>query len=140
MPRGFRSHRMDQTKIWHYNCFVFESSNVRLTLRRFGYELTMYFPISRLITLFLYMVAELSALQSIVNSLTGLNGLPVVIVQCAVTTIYTCVYMYCLIIFHLPNHFVSSWRISHIFYHRQYPRSHGRRSHFRRGHLGWGGD
>lgn len=35
------------------------------------------------------MVAELSALQQIVNSLTGLDGLPVVIVQCAVTTIYT---------------------------------------------------
>lgn len=39
--------------------------------------------------MFLYMVAELSALQQIVNLLTGLNGLPVVIVECAVTTIYT---------------------------------------------------
>ena len=38
------------------------------------------------------MVAELSALQQIVNALTGLNGLPVVIVECAVTTIYTCKY------------------------------------------------
>lgn len=45
--------------------------------------------IFRLITLFLYMVAELSALQQIVNALTGLNGLPVVIVECVVTTIYT---------------------------------------------------
>jgi cAMP phosphodiesterase len=36
------------------------------------------------------MVAELSALQQIVNALTGLNGLPVVIVQCVITTIYTC--------------------------------------------------
>jgi Na+/proline symporter len=44
---------------------------------------------SSLITLFLYMVAELSALQQIVNTLTGLNGLPVVIVECVVTTIYT---------------------------------------------------
>jgi Na+/proline symporter len=35
------------------------------------------------------MVAELSALQQIINSLTGLDGLPPVIVQCAVTTIYT---------------------------------------------------
>ncbi|KAI9860022.1 MAG: hypothetical protein M1813_006369 [Trichoglossum hirsutum] len=39
--------------------------------------------------MFLYMVAELSALQQIINSLTGLNGLPAVIVECAVTTIYT---------------------------------------------------
>lgn len=36
------------------------------------------------------MVAELSALQQIINALTGLNGLPVVIVECVVTTIYTC--------------------------------------------------
>lgn len=43
----------------------------------------------RLVTLFLYMVAELSALQQVVNALTGLNGLPAVIVECAVTTIYT---------------------------------------------------
>jgi Na+/proline symporter len=35
------------------------------------------------------MVAELSALQQIVTALTGMNGLPAVIVQCAVTTIYT---------------------------------------------------
>ena len=42
------------------------------------------------LTIFLYMVAELSALQQIVNALTGLDGLPVVIVQVVVTTIYTC--------------------------------------------------
>lgn len=45
--------------------------------------------VSSLITLFLYMVSELSALQQIVNALTGLNGLPAVIVQVVVTTIYT---------------------------------------------------
>ena len=36
------------------------------------------------------MVAELSALQQIITALTGLKGLPAVIVECAVTTIYTC--------------------------------------------------
>lgn len=35
------------------------------------------------------MVAELSALQQIISALTGLNGLPAVIVECSVTTIYT---------------------------------------------------
>jgi Na+/proline symporter len=55
-----------------------------------------------LITIFLYMVAELSALQQIVNALTGLNGLPVVIVQCAITTIYTCTST--LPSFNKPNH------------------------------------
>ncbi len=42
--------------------------------------------------MFLYMVAELSALRQAVNALTGMNGLPAVIVQCVVTTIYTCTY------------------------------------------------
>lgn len=35
------------------------------------------------------MVAELSALQQVVNLLTGLNGLPALIVQAAITTTYT---------------------------------------------------
>ena len=38
------------------------------------------------------MVAELSALQQIINALTGLSGLPAVITECAVTTIYTCTF------------------------------------------------
>ncbi|KAK5945768.1 hypothetical protein PMZ80_002976 [Knufia obscura] len=42
-----------------------------------------------LITIWLYLVAELSALQQVVNLLTGLNGLPAVIVECFVTTVYT---------------------------------------------------
>lgn len=40
-------------------------------------------------TIWLYMVAELSALQQVVSLLTGLDGLPAVIVQCFVTTVYT---------------------------------------------------
>lgn len=35
------------------------------------------------------MVAELSALQQVISLLTGLDGLPAVIVECVVTTIYT---------------------------------------------------
>ena len=50
---------------------------------------TNFLTSCRLITLFLYMVAELSALQQIINALTGLNGLPAVIVECSVTSIYT---------------------------------------------------
>lgn len=99
MPRGFRSDRMDQAKIWHYNCFVFEFSDVGLLFVGLVLSSPCSNPLPRLITLFLYMVAELSALQSIVNSLTGLNGLPVVIVQCAVTTIYTCKSMCCVVSF-----------------------------------------
>ena len=38
------------------------------------------------------MVAELSALQQIINALTGLRSLPAVIVECTVTTAYTCMF------------------------------------------------
>ncbi|KAL2410961.1 hypothetical protein ABEF95_001832 [Exophiala dermatitidis] len=59
------------------------------TRQRYGTITGLYLSALTLITIFLYMVAELSALQQIVNALTGLNGLPAVIVECAVTTIYT---------------------------------------------------
>ncbi|OAL05642.1 hypothetical protein IQ06DRAFT_211712 [Phaeosphaeriaceae sp. SRC1lsM3a] len=59
------------------------------TRQRYGAVAGLFLSACTLITIFLYMVAELSALQQIVNLLTGLNGLPVVIVECAVTTIYT---------------------------------------------------
>ncbi|KAF3941330.1 hypothetical protein ABW19_dt0203049 [Dactylella cylindrospora] len=42
-----------------------------------------------MITMFLYMVAELSAVNSVINLLTGLDGLPALIVEVVVTTIYT---------------------------------------------------
>lgn len=38
------------------------------------------------------MVAELSAVGQTVSALTGMDGLPVIIVQCVVTTLYTCKY------------------------------------------------
>ncbi|KAL8914145.1 MAG: hypothetical protein Q9171_001140 [Xanthocarpia ochracea] len=59
------------------------------TRQRYGVIAALYLSILTLITLFIYMVAELSALQQIINALTGLNGLWAVIAQCIVTTIYT---------------------------------------------------
>ncbi|KAE8835428.1 hypothetical protein HRS9122_07698 [Pyrenophora teres f. teres] len=59
------------------------------TRQRYGAVAGLFLSVCTLITMFLYMVAELSALQQIISLLTGLNGLPVVIVECAVTTIYT---------------------------------------------------
>jgi len=59
------------------------------TRQRYGIIAASYLSLLTLVTLFLYMVAELSALQQIINALTGLDGLPAVIVECAVTTIYT---------------------------------------------------
>ncbi|KAH7176279.1 hypothetical protein EDB81DRAFT_34311 [Dactylonectria macrodidyma] len=59
------------------------------TRQRYGVVTMLYLSFMTLVTLFLYMVAELSAIGQVVNALTGLDGLPVVIVQCVITTIYT---------------------------------------------------
>jgi hypothetical protein len=78
---------MDEAKIW-ISCWTLpQFVHVGCVLRA---EPIYFANKSSLITIFLYMVAELSSLQQIVTALTGLNGLPAVIVECAVTTIYTC--------------------------------------------------
>ena len=60
------------------------------TRQRYGLITALYLSFMTLVTLFLYMIAELSAIGQVVNALTGLDPLPVIIVECAVTTIYTC--------------------------------------------------
>ncbi|KAL7621237.1 hypothetical protein AAE478_008554 [Parahypoxylon ruwenzoriense] len=60
------------------------------TRQRYGIVTALYLGGLTLLTLFLYMVAELSAIGQVVGALTGLDGLPVVIVECIVTTAYTC--------------------------------------------------
>ncbi|GAB0133110.1 hypothetical protein EsDP_00001526 [Epichloe bromicola] len=59
------------------------------TRQRYGTITMLYLSFLTLVTLFLYMVAELSALGQVVSTLTGLDSLPVVIVECVITTIYT---------------------------------------------------
>ncbi|KAK7429708.1 hypothetical protein QQZ08_003734 [Neonectria magnoliae] len=59
------------------------------TRQRYGTVAMLYLSFMTLVTLFLYMVAELSAIGQVVTALTGLDGLPVIIVQCVITTIYT---------------------------------------------------
>jgi hypothetical protein len=60
------------------------------TRQRYGVFTALYLSFLTLATLFLYMIAELSALYQIMNALTGQDGLPMMIVEGAVTTIYTC--------------------------------------------------
>ncbi|KAI6716709.1 urea transporter [Diplocarpon mali] len=59
------------------------------TRQRYGVLAALYLSFLTLATMFLYMVAELSALQQIMTALTGMDGLPMLIVECVVTTIYT---------------------------------------------------
>jgi len=59
------------------------------TRQRYGIVTALFLSFLTLVTMFLYMVAELSALQQIMTALTGMYGLPMVIVECAVTTTYT---------------------------------------------------
>ncbi|KAI5844702.1 hypothetical protein BZA05DRAFT_409124 [Tricharina praecox] len=56
---------------------------------RFGVVASLYLSFLTVATMFLYMVAELSALGQVIETLTGLKGLPVIIVEVVVTTIYT---------------------------------------------------
>ena len=60
------------------------------TRQRYGVVAAIYLSFMTMLTLFLYMVSELSAIGQVVNLLTGLDGLPVIIVECIITTIYTC--------------------------------------------------
>lgn len=57
--------------------------------QRFGLIPCLYVSFFTCLTMFLFMIGELSALRSAIETLTGLNALGAVIVECAVTTIYT---------------------------------------------------
>ncbi|KAI5964240.1 uncharacterized protein KGF55_002182 [Candida pseudojiufengensis] len=57
--------------------------------QRFGIVTCLYLSFFTCLTMFLFMVGELSAIRGAIESLTGLNALGAVIVECVVTTIYT---------------------------------------------------
>lgn len=57
--------------------------------QRFGPVTALYLSFFTCLTMFLFMVGELSAIRSAIETLTGLNALGAVIVECVVTTIYT---------------------------------------------------
>lgn len=57
--------------------------------KRFGPVTALYLSFFTCLTMFLFMIGELSALKGAIESLTGLNAIGAVIVECAVTTIYT---------------------------------------------------
>ncbi|KAK4649601.1 uncharacterized protein QC761_120420 [Podospora bellae-mahoneyi] len=59
------------------------------TRQRYGDAAALFLSFMTLVTLFLYMVSELSAVGQVVNMLAGIDGLPVLIVECIITTIYT---------------------------------------------------
>ena len=60
------------------------------TRQRYGIPAALFLSLMTLITLFLYMIAELSAVGQVVEALTGFKPLPIMIAQAVVTTIYTC--------------------------------------------------
>lgn len=60
------------------------------TRQRYGVVTALWLSFLTLVTMFLYMVSELSAIGEAVNALTGLDALPILVVECVVTTIYTC--------------------------------------------------
>lgn len=59
--------------------------------KRYGIPTALYMSFFTCLTMFLYMIAELSAVRGAIETLTGINALGAVIVECVVTTIYTSV-------------------------------------------------
>lgn len=59
------------------------------TRQRYGIATALWLSFLTLVTMFLYMVSELSAIGQTINALTGIDALPVLIVECVITTIYT---------------------------------------------------
>jgi hypothetical protein len=109
------------------------------TRQRYGTVAMLYLSFMTLFTLFLYMVSELSALGQVVTLLTGLDGLPAMIVQCAITTIYTCKCCLLPTLAELESDFylLSSRWFQDLFHHGYHPGSHGHRSHHHRHYYDW---
>lgn len=58
---------------------------------RFGIPAALFLSVFSCLTMFVFMVSELTSVSSVITSLTGLDGLPATIVQVVVTLIYTAI-------------------------------------------------
>ncbi|CCE85550.1 Piso0_005156 [Millerozyma farinosa CBS 7064] len=56
---------------------------------RFGVITALYLSFFTCLTMFLFMISELAAIRTAIETMTGLNALAAVIVECVVTSIYT---------------------------------------------------
>lgn len=56
---------------------------------RFGLIAGWYLGACTILTVFLFMVSEVASLKFAIETIAGINALPVIIVECVVTTIYT---------------------------------------------------
>lgn len=56
---------------------------------RFGIVTALYLSFFTCLTMFLFLIGELSAVRGAIETLTGINALAAVIVECVVTSIYT---------------------------------------------------
>ncbi|GMM33567.1 hypothetical protein DASC09_008920 [Saccharomycopsis crataegensis] len=57
--------------------------------QRFGRITGLALSLATILTLFLFMIGELAAVYFAIETLTTINGVPAVIIECIVTTIYT---------------------------------------------------
>lgn len=111
--------------------------------QRYGVITALWLSFLTLVTMFLYMVSELSAIGEAVSTLTGLDALPILIVECVVTTIYTCKSAdlcshsrptYTPAAAGLTNISGSPRRLQSVLHDRQCPRRHGPWPHTDRYH------
>lgn len=59
--------------------------------QRYGVVTSLYLSFFTCLTMFLFLIAELAAISGIIETMTGLNAIGAVIVECVVTSIYTSV-------------------------------------------------
>lgn len=57
--------------------------------RRYGPIMALCLSAATVFTIFLFMISELTAVGDAINSLTGIDSTPAMVVECIVTTIYT---------------------------------------------------
>lgn len=60
-------------------------------IKRYGMIAGWYLSVCTIITVFLFMVSEVSSLKYAIENLSSIKALPVIIIECVVTTIYTTV-------------------------------------------------
>ncbi|ODV83098.1 hypothetical protein CANARDRAFT_30326 [[Candida] arabinofermentans NRRL YB-2248] len=58
--------------------------------QRFGIVAALYLSAFTILTMFLFMLGELTAIEWAIEALTGIDATPCMVIECVVTTIYTC--------------------------------------------------
>lgn len=60
-------------------------------LNRFGLYASLFYAVMSLVTMFIYLVAELTAIGEVISTMAGVGIVPAMVCECVFTAVYTCV-------------------------------------------------